>query len=255
MEVLGLSRLSQDADDLEQARRVAAGAVGVVGVAAYNWWVVVPFIPRLLPSVNGFFSDLEATGRPHADLMADADMVAGVLLVAALVVRGARVDGRPRPEWRWMVAFAAAGAIGGRFTYACSEGLSAACRAAEWHFRLPPHHYIHVVSGIAEFATLTVAAVLAAQRTRGERSVWSRAYLGVVVTLLAAYPLLAAVYLTDRYGALVEPVFFIAFSVMVLVELLEPAHRETVGDHPTPDGTVGPPAVQEHDVAMPRGTD
>lgn len=232
MEALSLSRLSGDADELEHVRRLGAGAVGVAGVAAYNWWVVVPFVPGLLPSVDGFFSDLEATGRLHAGLMADADMLAGSLLVVALLLRGSRVDGRPRPEWKWLVAFAAAGVVGGRFTYACSEGLSAACRAAEWHFRLPVHHYVHIVSGIAEFATVTVAAVLAAQRTRGERSGWSRTYLGVVVTLLAAYPFLAAVYLSDRYGALIEPVFFISFSVMVLAEILEPAHRGARGGGP-----------------------
>ena len=97
---------------------------------AYNWWVVVPFVPGLMPSVNGFFSDLEATGRPHADLMADADMAAGVLMVAALCSCGARrARGGVRQDWKWMVAFALAGAIGGRYTYACSEGLSATCRA------------------------------------------------------------------------------------------------------------------------------
>jgi hypothetical protein len=201
----------------------AARAAAVGGVVAYNWWVVVPFVPGLMPSVNGFFSDLEATGRPHSGLMADADLTAGLLMIAALILRGAAGPRGVRREWKWMVAFAAAGAIGGRYTYACSEGLSATCRAMEWHLQLPLHHYIHVVAGVAEFAFLTTAALLAMRRTRGDGTGFARVYSAVVVTLVAGYPLLGLSYLTDRLGTLVEPIFFIAFSVMFLAEILEPA--------------------------------
>ncbi|MGD0312672.1 MAG: DUF998 domain-containing protein [Acidimicrobiales bacterium] len=200
----------------------AAKVLGVAGVLAYNWWVVVPFVPGLMPSVNGFFSDLEATGRPHAALMSDADMAAGVLMVAALLLRGSTAAHGRRREWKWMVAFALAGAVGGRYPYACAEGLSATCRRLEWHLQLPLHHYVHVVSGIAEFATLTVAAVIAWRRTRHDGTGQARIYSGVVTTLLIGYPLLGLVYLTDRLGTLVEPVFFVAFSVMVMAELFEP---------------------------------
>src|SRR5271167_4383723 len=65
-------------DEQDRTRLVAAKALGVAGVLAYNWWVVVPFVPGLMPSLNGFFSDLEATGRPHAALMSDADLAAGI---------------------------------------------------------------------------------------------------------------------------------------------------------------------------------
>jgi hypothetical protein len=194
-------------------------------VVAYNWWVVVPFVPGLMPSVNGFFSDLEATGRPHASLMSDADLAAGLLLAAALLLRGSTAGGAVRREWKWLMAFALAGAIGGRYPYACAEGLSATCRQLEWHLQLPVHHYVHVVSGIAEFATLTVAAVIAVRRTRHGGTPESRIYAGVVTTLVLGYPLLGAVYLTDRLGTLVEPIFFVAFSVMVLTELFEPIGR------------------------------
>jgi hypothetical protein len=226
------------------AHRVQAAKVaGVAGVIAYNWWVVVPFVPGLMPSVNGFFSDLEATGRPHASQMADADLVAGILLVTALLLRGSPVRGAVRREWKWMVAFAVAGAVGGRYTYACSEGLSAACRSMEWHLQLPIHHYVHVVSGIAEFATLTTAAVLAMRRTNGDGTAVSRVYRAVVLALVAGYPLLGAVYLTDRLGTFVEPIFFVAFSVMVLAEIFEavgsapasPTWAERVAARGTPE--------------------
>jgi hypothetical protein len=224
----GLRPSSVGKDD--KARLHAAKVVGVAGVLAYNWWVVVPFVPGLMPSVNGFFSDLEATGRPHATLMSDADLCAGILLVGALLLRGSSAGNGARREWKWMVAFALAGAIGGRYPYACAEGLSAACRQMEWHLQLPLHHYVHVVSGIAEFATLTTAAFIAHRRTRHDGTVEARIYAAVVRVLVVGYPLLGLVYITDRLGTLVEPIFFVAFSTMVLAELFEPISR-----HPAPE--------------------
>jgi hypothetical protein len=208
------------------ARLAAAKALAVAGVVAYNWWVVVPFVPRLMPSVNGFFSDLEATGRPHAALMSDADLLSGVLIGAALVLRGSRAHGVVRKEWKWLIAFAIGGAVGGRYPYACAEGLNATCRQLEWHLQLPIHHYIHVLSGITEFATLTLAAVIAMRRTRGEGTREALVYSGLVKVLAVGYPLLGLVYLTDRLGTLVEPVFFLTFSAMILAEVAEPIWRD-----------------------------
>jgi hypothetical protein len=227
MEVLAFpSRLrAPRSADHHSAAVTAAKVVAVAGVAAYNWWVVVPFVPGLMPSVNGFFSDLEATGRPHAALMSDADLTAGILMVAALLLRGPRAGQGVRREWKWLVVFALAGAVGGRYPYACAEGLSATCRRLEWHLQLPVHHYVHVVSGIAEFAALTVAAVIAMRRTRGQSTIEARVYQGVVKVLAIGYPLLGLVYLTDRLGTLVEPVFFVAFSVVVLSVIFEPVDR------------------------------
>src|ERR1700687_4991491 len=102
-------------DEGSSVRLGLAKVVGVAGVVAYNWWVVVPFVPGLMPSANGFFSDLEATGRAHAPLMSDADLVAGLMLAAALVLRGSTAGHAVRREWKWLMAFALAGAIGGRY--------------------------------------------------------------------------------------------------------------------------------------------
>ena len=90
MQVLAVGSRIQNprgATDHRSAAETTAKVLAVAGVVAYNWWVVVPFVPGLMPSVNGFFSDLEATGRPHAALMADADFAAGLLMIAALVLR------------------------------------------------------------------------------------------------------------------------------------------------------------------------
>ena len=53
----------------------------------------------------------------------------------------------------------------------------------------------------------------------------ARAVKGAVVALMVGYPLLAIAYLADEFGAIVEPIFFLAFSVMVAVELFEPSAR------------------------------
>src|SRR5665213_4177892 len=107
-------------DGATRARLDLSRTLGIAGVAAYNWWVVVPFVPGLMPSVNGFFSDLEASGGRDAAWMQRCDVAAGVLLVAAFLIRGASGRHGYRPEWKWMLAFGAAGGIGGAFPYACA---------------------------------------------------------------------------------------------------------------------------------------
>jgi TRAP-type uncharacterized transport system fused permease subunit len=141
-----------------------------------------------------------------------------------------------RSEWPWLIAFAVSGAVGGKFAYACPEGLSASCRAAEWRLALPHHHYVHVAAGIAEFLFGTVAVYMAWQRTRPTKSAVSRTVRWIGRVLVIAYPVLGFAYLTDRFGAFVEPVFFTCFSVMVAVELLEadrrfPSHPSAVIVH------------------------
>jgi len=204
-------------------QRGPAETVGIVGVAAYNWWVAVPFRPGLLKSPNGFFSDLEATGQPDASVFQHLDLLAAVLMLVALMLRGPRGrNGIRRAEWLWLLAFAIAGGVGARYPYACSEGTSAVCRNLEWHFRLPAYHYVHIACGIVEFATVTVAAVLARRRTLGSSTVEAHVHRALVAMFTVAYPLLGAAYLTDRLGAIIEPVFFLTFSAMILAELFEP---------------------------------
>ncbi len=206
-------------------RLAAARAVGVAGVAVYNWWVVVPFLHGWLSSLDGFFSDLSADGQQHAIVLRRLDLAAAALILVALLLRGPASRDGPRREWRWLVAFAVFGLIGARFPYACAEGLNMACRAAERHLELAPHHYIHMASGVAEFATATMAIWLAHRRTRDDHDLEGRVAYVLVVVLVVAYPLLAVAYLGDRLGSLIEPVFFVTFSTMVVLELFEPVTR------------------------------
>ncbi|SDJ02539.1 Protein of unknown function [Frankineae bacterium MT45] len=201
-------------------RIVAGRAVGVVAVALDSWWIVAG-LDGMVTSPDDFFSDLEAQGRPHAAVFSHLDVAAGLLTILALVLRGSRARSGRRPEWLWLIGYAAAGAVGGLFPYVCAEGVDAACRTAEWHLRLPLHHYVHVIAGICEFAAASVAITLA----------WRRSVVGVDPVakpiralgwiLLFSYPALGYAYLSDRLGAFVEPIFFIVFSAMVLIELFE----------------------------------
>ena len=205
-------------------RIVVARALGVLGLIAYNWWVLVLFQPGWTTSIDGFFSDMSADGQPHAWMMQRADIVAGGLLIAALLLRGpVGSDGTRRREWKWLVAFASLGAIGGRFPYACAAGLDATCRRLERSLDLPWHHYVHMAAGVGEFATITLAIWLAYRRTRGTDSFEASVFRFLIYLLVVAYPLLAVAYLGDVWGALIEPVFFMAFTSMLVAELFEPA--------------------------------
>jgi hypothetical protein len=214
-----------DRSSLWTARILVAELLGLVGIVLYNWWVYVVVATNLLTSTNAFFSDLEATGRRDATLFQHCDLAAGIVMFVALLLRGSRGPQGKRREWPWLLLFALAGAAGGHFSYACPEGLSAACRSAEWHLRLPLHHYLHVISGIIEFAMMTTAVYFAWKRTRDERTVVAGAVKWTGVAMLVGYPLLAVAYLTDRFGSFVEPIFFVCFSVMIFIELFE-ARRE-----------------------------
>jgi Protein of unknown function (DUF998) len=202
-------------------RLVAAEVLGMAGLALYNWWVVVPFVHGMLPSANGFFSDIEASGLPHATLLQYLDLLSGVLLLAALVLRGSVGPRYRGHEWGWLVGFAIAAGAGGKFSYACSSGLSAVCRARERNLQLPLHHYIHMLSGVLEFATITAAVILAVRRTRGQHTGPALVYRNVLRLFFVAYPLLALAYLTDRLGAFIEPVFFLSFSLVIVTYLFD----------------------------------
>ncbi|MGH9300451.1 MAG: DUF998 domain-containing protein [Acidimicrobiales bacterium] len=234
------------------ARLALARLVGVVGLVAYNWWVAVPFKHGLLTSPDGFFSDLEANGRPYSAVMQHLDLVAGILLVIALVARGAQGRARLRREWPWMIAFAGAGVVGGKYSYACAEGLSTSCRHLEWRFQLPLHHYIHIAAGVVEFATITIAVLLARRQTRDLSTPESRLFKGLVGLFVVGYPILGAAYLSDRLGAVIEPVFFVAFSLMVLVELFEPATALVRGPIGGPEASArrkNPSSAGDHQLA------
>ena len=195
--------------------RAPALVLGAAGLALYNWWLVVGLDQRL-PSINSLFSEVSANGQPHAIVFQRLDIVAGLLLLAALVLRGPIAAGGPSRVLRVsMIVWAGASAFGGLFPFACAPTTEAGCQSAQWHFQLPAHHYLHMIAGVSEFAGVTVAILAAARMERLAR-------LGKVLTvvLIVAYPLLAAAYLSEHLGSLVEPIFFVVFTVTAATALL-----------------------------------
>jgi Protein of unknown function (DUF998) len=205
----------------ERRRTVVAWVLGIAGLAAYNWWLLVPLKPGLMTSPSELFSNLEVSGQPYATAMQHADLGAGLLLIAAFWAAGHGTSLAARREWLSMLVFAAAGALGGLFPEVCADGVNAVCRRQEYRFELPASQYIHTAAGILEFAAITVALLYAVRRTRHEPTRPAAAYRALAVAALVAYPLLGGAYLFDRFGGIMEAVFFAGFTVMVITQLGE----------------------------------
>jgi Protein of unknown function (DUF998) len=203
------------------SRQALAWTLAVVGLLAYNWWVLVPFKPGLMRSPGEFFSNLEVTGQPYAAAMQHADLLSGLALLAAFAVLGSRGLHGARREWLAMIVFAIAGGVGGIFPQVCADGVSPACFSTEWHFQLPASQYVHDGAGIVEFSAITIALLFACARTRGDGTAAARAYRCLLAGAVLAYPLLAVAYLLNRMGGVMEGVFFAGFTAMVLTQLVE----------------------------------
>lgn len=203
-------------------RMTAGRALGVAGLSAYNWWLVAPLLPGASRSFGSFFSDLAADGQPHAEVLQRLDLLAGTLVLAGLVLRGPVGRHGPRREWPWLVAFAASAGLGGAFPYACASSLDATCRTLERHVDLPAHHYVHMFAGVSEFVVATAAIVFAHLSTLESADREARVAKRLVWVMVVGHPVLVLAYLTRRWGVLIEPVFFVAFSAMVVVELFTP---------------------------------
>ncbi len=205
------------------ARPVAMWALAATGLLAYNWWILVPLKPGLMRSPDELFSNMELTGQPYAGAMQHADLLAGLLLLGAFLMAGSKSLPGGRPEWAGLMIFAAGGALGGLFPELCGDEVSASCRNMEWAFQLPLQQYLHIGAGIAEFGGISIAVLLAARRTSQELSAPARIYRYLARALYACYPLLGLAYLTDRLGGVMEAVFFIAFTLIVVTALAERA--------------------------------
>jgi Protein of unknown function (DUF998) len=200
---------------------VASWVLGIAGLAAYNWWLLVPLRPGLMHSPDELFSNLEVTGQPYAAAMQHADLLSGLLLAAAFLAAGSGSIPGGRPEWRAMMVFTAATAAGGVFPEVCADEVSPRCWSLEWHFQLPLSQYLHMAAGIAEFGAITVALLFAFVRTRGQPSATARAYRALAAGAVAAYPLLGLAYLLGRLGGVMEMAFFTGFTLMVATQLRE----------------------------------
>ncbi len=214
------------------ARPKVAWTLGITGLLAYNWWILVPLRPGLMHSPNELFSNLEVSGQPLATAMQHADLLSGLFLLGAFWVVGSTSIPGARRESLAMMAFAATGALGGIFPERCADETNAVCRKMEWTFQLPLDQYLHMAAGIIEFGGVTVALWFAFQRTRGEQTRSATVYRNLARGALGAYPFLGLAYVLDRLGGVVEAIFFMAFTIMVLVQLFERTNSLRVIEHP-----------------------
>jgi hypothetical protein len=226
------NRVSREAAG-SSAWRIATGWVlGIGGLLAYNWWVLVPFKPGLLRSPDEFFSNLEVSGQPYAALMQHLDVLSGLLILAAFAVVGFSTIRSGQREWLGVIVFALAGLIGGLFPQVCEDGISVACMDAERHFQLPLSQYVHDGAGIVEFTGITLALLLAVRRTRSDAAVTARTYRVLAIGAAIMYPVLGLTYMINKLGAVVEGVFFAGFTVMVMLQLHERLARPRLSaDH------------------------
>ena len=202
-------------------RKISGCLLGILGLLIYNWWIIVPFKPGLLTSPNQLFSDLEIDSRPYAAVMQHADLISGILLLAAFLIIGNKRLRATLHEWLALVVFSIGALLGGIFVESCSDTTSAVCRHLEVTLQLPAHHYLHMIFGVIEFAAITIALFLAYFRTKTHKTLVARTYKILARGSIVAYPLLIIAYLTNRLGAVIEPVFFLAFAIIVVMQIYE----------------------------------
>jgi hypothetical protein len=206
---------------MSRSRAALAWTLGIAGLIAYNWWILVPLKPGLMTSPDELFSNLEISGQPYAAVMQHADVISGLLLAGAFLLAGTRGVGASRRDWLGMLGFAIAGAAGGLFPEVCADGINALCRQQERSFELPVSQYVHMAAGIVEFAAITIGLIIAMRRTRGSQAQTARIYRGLAWGLLASYPLLGTAYLVNRLGGLMEAAFFVGFTAVIVTQLAE----------------------------------
>ena len=167
----------------------------------------------------------------------------GSCWLLALLLRGPTPKGRSVASGSGWWRSRRPGRTGGRYTYACAEGLSAACRSMEWHLRLPVHHYVHVVSGIAEFATLTVAAAAGCPSHPGPGDHAGTALFGVSgPPCWSATPSSGSSIWATGSAHWWSHISSSLFSLMVLTEVFEPIGARRTAAHGPNGSSPGPTA-------------
>ncbi|WP_079147781.1 DUF998 domain-containing protein [Streptomyces thermolilacinus] len=146
------------------------GAVLIVlGALAYSVWLLELPLAAGLDPVQSYVSELAATDQPLGALFRTADLVAGVLLLAAALppLAAARRRFWAATGWAALALFGAATAVDSRLPLSCAPTADTACAAREDAGLVPFTHAAHAVSsGLAMVGAVTavVALTVAARR-------------------------------------------------------------------------------------------
>lgn len=202
------------------------------GLILLNWWLLLPFLGLWPNSLNGLMSDATATGSPNAQAIRVVEFLACGLLLTALSLRGPiDQNGKVRRDWWCAVALVVFEAFDTLFVEACRSGTDQQCFSDEMRFDLPLHHYFHVAGGVLEWSFALAAVILGLRRLRSINSPLQGSYRSLLIFAIVVIPPLAAAFVTHRLFVVVESTVYIAFSLLIYLQVTEPSppnkERET----------------------------
>ncbi|MFN8107655.1 MAG: DUF998 domain-containing protein [Nocardioidaceae bacterium] len=154
----------------------------------YSTWVIAPWVGSELSPRTSFVSELYAEGQPFAHLFRLSDAIAGVSLVAAMLLW--RAPGTP--AWwrvgRWSIAgFGLSTVLDATFPMSCTPSNDLACARRDAAFDVPLSHNIHnLTSTLAGVFLLVASIALAMALTRHDPLVPATWATWVLATLLLA---------------------------------------------------------------------
>jgi hypothetical protein len=190
-----------------------AVVLGALAIALHNWWVYI-YPAGWMPhhSFHALISEAAAVDQPHGRLLSMLDVIVGIALLVAFGLRWRFWKRTSIVMWIYGVMWALGGLFEGIFPMECASTPDKACGKAELKFTLPVHHYLHIGLGILEFAGGSFM-ILKAWKTPAYG--WlARLGRWLAVSLLVCYPLIGLTFFTKHWQGIMEPVFFVIFSII-----------------------------------------
>ena len=214
----------------QRDRRWTLGVVlGTAGVVLHNWWIVI-YPLGWMPSWHALISEAEATDQRHGRFLSNLDIVVGVLVIAGVLLVGHQYRARRgRIVWWFALSWAFFGMLEGVFPLACSPSSNKVCEDAEWKFELAYHHYIHMSTGVIEYFSANLVAIMA---WRVASLDWlSRFGKWMTIAMISLYPFMGATFFLHRWSSISEATFFVMYSTTIGAVLwYRPGAVTTFGD-------------------------
>ncbi|MFI2613962.1 DUF998 domain-containing protein [Streptomyces sp. NPDC018584] len=171
--------------------RPALPGLLLLGALLYTTWAVEAFLPTGLAPLQTYVSELAAEDQPYGTFFRTADLLAGLLVLAASVgaLRGLPRRGWTTAGWAGLALYGAATAADARLPLSCAPTADAACAAREAAGTVPWTHSAHAFSSALAIGGALLGMVLltvAARRGAGTWPVLARTGPALVVLELAA---------------------------------------------------------------------
>ncbi|MEU6125465.1 DUF998 domain-containing protein [Streptomyces sp. NPDC047123] len=173
------------------ARPVVARTVALLllaGALAYSTWSAEAFLPTGLSPRTAYVSELAAGDQPYGTFFRGADLLAGLLVLAAALYALLRLPRRgrwPALGWAGLALFGAATAADSRLPLSCTPTADPGCLARERAGEVPWTHTAHAVSSSLAVTGALIAMVLLTVAARRRTGPWpALARTGPVVVAL-----------------------------------------------------------------------